>query len=351
MRLLRDNQAAFTQWFCFDAVGAAGRALSLRIENAGDATYADAFEGYRACASYDGERWFRVATGFDGQVLTIEHVPVHDRVTYAYFAAYPEARRRAVLERAMQGGRCVVERIGASVEGRPIDVLTWGGADDGRPVLWFTARQHPGETMAEWFAEGLIERLSDDDDPWVAALLERAAVRVVSCVNPDGGVLGNQRTNAAGADLNRCWAAPDEATSPEVLAVRARIEAEAPRLFVDVHGDERTPYVFAAGNEGNPGYDGRLAAAEGRFAEALVASNVDFQREHGYPPDPPGEGDLTAAANWVGERFGCLALTLEMPFRDNANRPDEAQGWSPERSRRLARDTLEAALACLGDLP
>ena len=27
------------------------------------------------------------------------------------------------------------------------------------------ARQHPGETMAEWFVEGLLERLLDNADP------------------------------------------------------------------------------------------------------------------------------------------------------------------------------------------
>jgi len=33
-----------------------------------------------------------------------------------------------------------------------------------------------------------------------------------------------------------------------------------------------------------------------------------------------------------------------MPFKDYAELPDAAQGWSPERSRLLARDCL-AALA------
>ena len=35
-------------------------------------------------------------------------------------------------------------------------------------------------------------------------------------------------------------------------------------------------------------------------------------------------------------------MTLEMPFKDHADLPDPAQGWSPERSAGLARDCLGA---------
>jgi murein tripeptide amidase MpaA len=40
-------------------------------------------------------------------------------------------------------------------------------------------------------------------------------------------------------------------------------------------------------------------------------------------------------------------MTLEMPFKDNADLPDPAQGWSPERSMLLARDCLAALLEWL----
>lgn len=90
----------------------------------------------------------------------------------------------------------------------------------------------------------------------------------------------------------------------------------------------------------------------------------------------------------VGQRFNCLAMTLEMPFKDYAEAPeplqvgrpvDQAsfpgagsfiaasyqlyefvwtppslpappQGWSPERSARLGADMLSAVLAVLPHL-
>ena len=43
--------------------------------------------------------------------------------------------------------------LGKSVEGRDMTLLTFGEAAESKLSVWVTARQHPGETMAEWFAE------------------------------------------------------------------------------------------------------------------------------------------------------------------------------------------------------
>ena len=66
--------------------------------------------------------------------------------------------------------------------------------------------------------------------------------------------------------------------------------------------------------------------------------------------DPPGEADMRFASMYVASRFDCLSLGLEMPFKDNANRPDEAVGWSPERCRGFGRRVLEAVLASVDSL-
>ncbi|MCY1415515.1 hypothetical protein D9M71_310000 [compost metagenome] len=49
---------------------------------------------------------------------------------------------------------------------------------------------------------------------------------------------------------------------------------------------------------------------------------------------------MTLACNSVGQRFDCLSLTLEMPFKDNDNAPDTETGWSGKRSKTLAVDVL-----------
>jgi hypothetical protein len=43
-------------------------------------------------------------------------------------------------------------------------------------------------------------------------------------------------------------------------------------------------------------------------------------------------------------------MTLEMPFKDNANAPDPRYGWSPDRCRRLGAAGLDALWAVVADL-
>ena len=54
--------------------------------------------------------------------------------------------------------------------------------------------------------------------------------------------------------------------------------------------------------------------------------------------------------NAVANEFGCLAMTLEMPFKDNDDVPDAINGWSPGRSRALGRDCLAALAEVVGEL-
>lgn len=350
LALRADTGASYRQWFCFRALGLAGEDARFSIVNAGLATYPDAFEDYRAVASYDRRRWFRVPTEFDGERLVIEHTPRTDDVMYAYFAPYPLSRHDRLLRRAARAPWVRREKLGRTVEGRDLSMLSFGEDGPDKLQLWVIARQHPGETMAEWFAEGLVSRLLDDDDPTTQALLARAVVRVVPNMNPDGSSLGNLRANAAGVNLNRAWLEPDAEESPEVLLTRARMEQTGVDFFLDVHGDERNPYCFLCGSEGNPGYGDRLRELENLFEASLCRESPDFQDEYGYPRDEPGGGDLSTANNYVGEMFDCLSFTLEMPFKDNASSPDEVNGWSPERSMHLGQATLDALEACLDEL-
>jgi hypothetical protein len=48
----------------------------------------------------------------------------------------------------------------------------------------------------------------------------------------------------------------------------------------------------------------------------------------------------------VARRYGAVALTLEMPFKDSLESP-HPDGWSIAASRRLGGETLDAVLASL----
>lgn len=345
LALRGDNAASFSQWFYFRLQGAAYQPCRIRIENAGQSSYPEGWEDYQATASYDRSNWFRVPTHYEDGVLTIEHTPLAGSVYYAYFEPYSHEQHLNLLGDAQGSGLCQIDDLGSTAQGRDINLLTIGHQAASDLKIWIIARQHPGESMAEWFAEGLLSRLLDHQDPTARALLDCATFYIVPNMNPDGAALGNQRTNAAGTDLNREWQNPSPDRSPEVYAVRQKMHETGVDLFLDIHGEEALPYVFAAGCEGNPSYDARLAALEAAFKTALRQASPDFQDEHGYPKTAPGQANLAIAKSYVGETFGCLSYTLEMPFKDNINLPDDDFGWNGQRSLRLGEAILSAILA------
>lgn len=350
LAIRRDAHSDFYQWFHFRVQGARQQPLRLRLTNAAGAAYPDGWDGYQALASHDRQHWFRVPTRYLDGELVIEHTPATDSVYYAYFAPYSFERHLDLIARCQQSPRCRVETLGRTLDGHDLDLLRFGDPAEGKRTLWLIARQHPGETMAEWLMEGVLERLCDPDDALAGQLLEQAVLYLVPNMNPDGSVRGHLRTNAAGANLNREWHSPSAERSPEVLKVRQRMLATGVDLFLDIHGDEALPYNFVAGCEGNPGYSPRLATLETQFKDALMRINPDFQDRYGYPKDAPGAADPSLATHWVGQQFDCLAFTLEMPFKDNADRPDPQYGWSPARSARLGRSLLDAIAAVMADL-
>ena len=138
--------------------------------------------------------------------------------------------------------------------------------------------------------------------------------------------------------------------SPEVFSSAGTWCAPASISASTCHGDEALPYAFIAGPEGIPSYSDALARKLARFQSALAAANPDFQTAHGYPPTPPGKANLGICANYVAETHGCLAMTLEQPFKDAANAPEPRYGWSPARCRSLGRSCLEALAAVIDTL-
>ncbi|MCA9691483.1 MAG: hypothetical protein KC636_17900 [Myxococcales bacterium] len=345
-----DHNASHLQWFHYRVVGGRERPLTMHIVNAASTSYPDGWRGYRAVASYDRQDWFRVPTEYDGARLTIRHTPAHDSVYYAYFAPYSQERHHDLIARSQAAPRCRLEVLGQTLDGRDLDLLRVGEPGEPKRRCWIIARQHPGESMAEWLVEGLLARLLDDQDPVARALLDRAVFYVVPNMNPDGSYRGHLRTNAAGANLNREWESPTRARSPEVYLVRERMRETGVDFFLDVHGDEALPYNFIAGPDGVPGLRDGLLELQAAYEAALVQASPDFQTLHGYPKAAPGEANMTMATNHVASAFGCLSMTLEQPFKDNADAPHARVGWSPERCRKLGVATLDALHAIFDQL-
>ena len=363
------ERIAHCQYFSFRVtvsnLPASAMDITYVIVNAANASYPVAWQGTTVFYSNDieSDSWKRnlSTTYVDGKLKwTHSHQENEGSIYFSYFPPFSYARHLKLISKCaykIQTSRmnAKVETLGQTLQGREIDCISCGQGDS---VCWIIHRQHPGETMAEYFAEGLLTRLLGLDkkinhDVTVQKVLNLYTFHIVPCMCLDGAVLGHLRTNSCGANLNREWAtkdvyeAPTLERSPEVYAVLNRMDETGVDMFLDIHGDEELPYNFISGAEHCPTWGKRLESLHGAFVAAYTRANPDMQQNIGYPP-PESEEEvleyLNVATNQIATRFNCLAMTLEMPFKDCATKPDPEYGWSQDRSRKLGASVLEPLL-------
>ncbi|GFM29896.1 M14-type cytosolic carboxypeptidase [Novosphingobium sp. PY1] len=348
LAIRRDHESDFYQWFHFRVSGAQGREVTLRITGLNGSAYPMGWASYNAAVSEDRRFWGRAAGQWDesrdGGTLTITYRPSGDLAWFAYFAPYSMERHHDLVARIAAADGVAYSCLGTTLDGQPVDCLEIG---DGPVHVWLYARQHPGESMAEWWMEGALDLLADPASSVGRELRRRCRLHVVPNANPDGSRRGHLRTNAAGVNLNREWDEPSAGRSPEVLAIRKAMDTSGVDFAMDVHGDEAIPAVFLAGFEGIPSLKPEQKEGYDRYAALLERRTPDFQSKLGYPVARPGKGNLAMSTNQLAERFGCVAMTLEMPFKDHNPAADPKQEWSPERSMQLGRDCLGALLEWL----
>ena len=345
------NASNFIPRYYFKAANVEGAKCSFKITNAGDCSYPNGWYGNWAVASYDRISWNRVPTNYNDGVLDIQFVPENPVVWIAYFAPFSYEQHQALIASSMlakdfKGQKLAkLEVLGSTLDGRDLELLTIG---TGERKLWFIARQHPGETMAEWWMQGFLARLLDPADSLATKLRSQATFYVIPNMNPDGSIRGHLRTNACGANLNREWGptgehlAPSMERSPEVFNTLRKLDSTGCDLFVDVHGDEELPHIFLAGEMGVPNWSDRHAELYRLFVEAQLRADPSFQLDHGYGNDKENDANLAICAAQIANRFDCLSTTLEMPYKDAFELQEPVQGWSPIRSEKLGMSMLEA---------
>jgi murein tripeptide amidase MpaA len=348
LAIRRDNASDFFQWFHFRVSAPAGEEVVLKLTGLNASAYPGGWPDYDACVSEDRAYWTRAASTYDkdeqGGTLTVRYLSAGGVFWVAYFAPYSMERHHDLIAEAASSEGVDYVRLGTTLDGQPVDCLEMG---EGDTQVWLYARQHPGETQAEWWMEGALECLTDPADPVARALRKKCRLHIVPNCNPDGSRRGHLRTNAVGTNLNREWADPTPERSPEVLAIRNRMDQTGVDFAMDVHADEAIPAVFLAGFEGIPSWTQEQGEGFYRYQRILDRRTPDFQTKLGYPKAAPGKANLSMSTNQLAERFGAVAMTLEMPYKDLADFPEPEQGWSPERCKLLGRECLAALVEWL----
>ncbi len=348
LEIVKDHLSDFYQWFHFRVAGAKGRTITFRILNAGGSAYAFGWPGYKARWSADRELWRTTAdSDYADGVLSFTQAIETDIVWFAYFAPYSMERHHDLVSRIALAPGVTHRELGVTLDGQPMDLLTLG---TGAKQVWLYARQHPGESMAEWWMEGALEMLVDPGNATAKALREKATFHIVPNMNPDGSRRGHLRTNAAGINLNREWHAPSMEKSPEVFLVRQAMDETGVDFAMDVHGDEAIPANFLAGYEGIPSWTDAHGEKFYEFARRLAGATPDFQLDLGYEKSAPGRANLSMSTNQLAERFGAVSMTLEMPFKDHDANADPEFAWSPARCKALGVSCLETLAGYIDEI-
>ena len=94
----------------------------------------------------------------------------------------------------------------------------------------------------------------------------------------------------------------------------------------------------------------RLESLQRNFSEAWMKANPNFQMKFGYDPDPPLEANYALCSNLIAQKFDCLAVTFEMPFKECINSKGIEVPWLNEEAEVMGASVLNAISEILHQL-
>jgi len=231
-------------------------------------------EPLTSVVSPDGRTWQAVPmqdAADEGFAKEMRVPLVGPRTHVAHLVPYNDTDLQATLRDLAGCPDVRVYPIGASVEGRSLEMVEIGAADAPGQVL-LRARAHPWETGGSWVLEGLMRQLVS---PAAADLRRRLCVCMMPMANKDGVARGLSRFTVTGVDLNRGWSAgqlhdpvlcPENACLQSWLSDRQR-QHRLPRLAICLHNDDGGNLHLSHPARDPDGYACRMR----RFEELLRA--------------------------------------------------------------------------------
>ncbi|XP_031712015.1 cytosolic carboxypeptidase 1 isoform X1 [Anarrhichthys ocellatus] len=181
--------------------------------------------------------------------------------------------RQDVLCETLGGNSCPLLTITAMPESNSNDHIC---QFRNRPLIFLSARVHPGETNASWVMKGTLEFLMGTSH-LAASLRDAYIFKIVPMLNPDGVVNGNHRCSLSGEDLNRQWQNPNAELHPTIYHTKSLLQylahiQRAPLVFCDYHGHSRKKNVFMYG----------CSVKETVWQSNISATSSDLQEDLGY---------------------------------------------------------------------
>ncbi|KAM6958777.1 cytosolic carboxypeptidase 1 [Aplochiton taeniatus] len=202
--------------------------------------------------------------------------------------------RQDVLCNTLGGNSCPLLTITAMPESTTSDHIC---QFRNRPLIFLSARVHPGETNASWVMKGTLEFLMGTS-PQAQSLRETYIFKIVPMLNPDGVINGNHRCSLSGEDLNRQWQNPSPELHPTIFHTKSLLQylaaiQRAPLVFCDYHGHSRKKNVFMYG----------CSVKETVWHSNNGASSCDLHEDLGYRTLPKILSQMASAFSMASCSF------------------------------------------------
>ncbi|GEC10547.1 hypothetical protein SSP24_82020 [Streptomyces spinoverrucosus] len=350
VELIEQGRYGYPHWFEFEfdldcLPMSPPDVITVSLGNAGASQYRNGWPGYRPYVER-AKGWIRLDEGgtYQDGVFQFRVPLVGRRLRVAWYEPYDLNRmHRAVLGNAHE------DTVRVTMEDDGFVCVEAG--DPALPAVVLIARQHPGEVISSFFAEGLLDTLLAREGVGSEFFAQHSLV-VIPIMNTGGVRRQLHRMDEAGIDYNRTWG--ERSAPTPVTRVRKLLEdGRSIRLFADIHGDEVSQvsyisYQFGRGtgdrdrepltgflsqltdNCGHPVHVWETPSFARRFARALVRQRRLLIR--------PG----LMADRYVARTLPCLSLTYELSAAEVT--PDEAI----RQGRRFATALAEMALHRVG---
>lgn len=145
-----------------------------------------------------------------------------------------------------------------------------------KPVVFISARVHPGETPGSFMLDGFLQALLSAD-PRALVLRKNFVFKIVPVVNPDGVARGHYRVDQNGINLNRCYSAPSQAEHPTVYAVKEYFQyisrVSSVCFFMDLHAHASRKACFLFGNH----FSNERCTENHLFAKIMHLNSAHFE--------------------------------------------------------------------------
>ncbi|MDA3905078.1 MAG: M14 family metallopeptidase [Bacteroidales bacterium] len=198
-----------------------------------------------------------------------------------------------------------LEKIGESREGKAINMLKIGTADDQKMII-VLSRQHPPEISGYLAMKSFVETLSSDTETAIK-FRNTYNTYVIPLINPDGVDNGHWRHNSGGIDLNRDW---ETFNQPETEAVKIfmqnKVAASGGKFYfgVDFHSTFQDIYYTI-----NPELKGNMPGLVPEMIEAMGKEIANYE-----PNIRPGglDGPKISSTSYLFNEFGAESVTFEI---------------------------------------